>query len=91
MEDEMKLVLNAIQNLTKQVESIQGKLTPTPAAIEVVLAPPSTGKDKAYASDSKMPPLKDNLLSLAVRKPELEAVPMTKHDKRLAKVEEMLK
>ncbi|KAI6680475.1 hypothetical protein NL676_034356 [Syzygium grande] len=91
MEEEMKLVLNAIQNLTKQVESIHGKLTPIPAAVEVVLLPPSTEKDKASASDSKMPPLEDDPLPLAVRKPESEVSPVTKHDKRLVKFEEMLK
>ena len=91
MENEMNMVFNALENLTKQIESINGKLTPTPAAIEVMLPPPSTGKDKASASDSKMSLLEDDQLSLTVRKTELESVSMTKHDKRLAKVEEMLK
>lgn len=84
MENEMKMVFNALKNLTKQVESISGKLTPTPASIKVVLPLPSTGKDKVSASDSKMPMLEDNPLPLAIRKTKLVRVPMTEHDQRLA-------
>ena len=91
MQNEMKMVFHALENLTKQIESINGKLAPTPAAIEVMLPLPSTGKDKVSASDSKMLLLEDNLFPLAVRKAEPESVPMTEHGKRLAKVEEMLK
>ena len=52
MESKMKMVFNALENITKQIESINGKLTPTPVAIEVMLPPLSTGKDKTSASDS---------------------------------------
>ena len=93
MENEMNMVFNTLENLTKQIEFISGKLTPTPApaAIEVVLPQPSTRKDKASASDSQMPMLEDDPLPLAVMKTELENAPVTEHDKRLTKVEEMLK
>ena len=91
MENEMKMVSNGIKNLTKQVESISGKLTPPPTGIKVVLLPLSTEKDKASTSDSKMPKLEDDPLPLAIKKTELASPPMKKHDKCLAKGEEILK
>ena len=91
IESEMKMVFNILENITKQIESINGKFTPTPAAIEVMLPPLSIGKDKTAASDSKMPILEDDPLPLAVGKAEPESTPMTEHDKCLAKVEGMLK
>ena len=91
IKSEVKMVFNAIENLTKQMESIHGKLTPTPASIEVILSQPSASNDQAIANDGKMPMLEDDLLPLAIRKAELVSTPITEHDKRFAKVEKMLK
>lgn len=62
-----------------------------PASIQMMLLPPSIGNDQVTISNDKMPMLEDDPLPLAIKKAEIISALMIENDKRLAKVEEMLK
>jgi len=91
MEKEMKQVFNVLQQLSKQIDSIQGKLAPTPASIEVVLPQSSTRGEQGKETDDSMPELEDDAHQIIVEKVKPNISSKTEHDKRLEKLEERLK
>ncbi|KAL3753154.1 hypothetical protein ACJRO7_000539 [Eucalyptus globulus] len=91
MENEMKQVFNVLQQLSKQIDSIQGKLAPAPASIEVLLPQSSIRGDQGRDTDDNMPELEDDTHQIIVEKVKPNCLSKTKHDKCLEKLEEKLK
>lgn len=88
---EMKQVFNVLQQLSKQMDSIQGKLTPAPTSIEVLLPQSSTRGDQGGDTDDNMPELEDDPHPTMTEKARPDSLSKTEHEKRLEKLEEKLK
>ncbi|KAL3750215.1 hypothetical protein ACJRO7_011236, partial [Eucalyptus globulus] len=84
-------VFNVLQQLSKQIDSIQGKLAPALASIEVLLPQSSTRGDQGRDIDDNMPELEDDAHQIVVEKAKPNSLSKTEHDKCFEKLEERLK